>query len=480
MCDENGGRRCDPGCLAAGNSAGDCCWFHDRKQVARVLKQALNEWNMRGQANARFRYVGETTATMGSGADVVVNMQACFWNDGSCSGACATGAIVSGTCGSTMTVPIYKWSCATAPDSERRSRVVDLHLDWNSVGTSAGRGWSAFRIFMHEFGHVLGLPDVSGPPPNGTVLQCGGGAAYQGGPTNMFPARSARDSFKVWPEDAKALQTGVPFSYGVRSSDTLHHARRNLVSGRTPEVNPGTATNLTPSVAFARIQSSTPWCTSLPCPTYVVAYSSPLFGIVGTHRTNGYTWTSSAVPGGASQHTPEVAGRDVANCVDRCFLLVYIASDNESTHPVNGQQGTCPGGFTPPCVNYLFWATSADGENWSSPLPILIGGQARSAMFKAALTYSPAFDKFHLVFPELTFHDDDDGGLRSLTYDPIANTWTESSPAWLSDAAPHARTVAGPPSIARTCRVTCASRCGGAPTRSVPWRSHCRRPATRF
>ena len=49
MCDDGGGgRRCDPGCLAAGNDVGDCCWFQDRKQVARSLVQALNEWNTRG------------------------------------------------------------------------------------------------------------------------------------------------------------------------------------------------------------------------------------------------------------------------------------------------------------------------------------------------------------------------------------------------------------------------------------------------
>lgn len=226
------------------------------ERARQQVQNAMNIWNVEGQANIRLTFAGDTTATSGQSGRINVWAGDVYGWPGTCRFATAVYTTSGGTCNNAG-IEIY-WrgfdACGYQP------------IDWTTDGPATGT-FQLADILVHELGHVIG----------------GYSDDYGASDTVMGSATTLALSYHLYDQDINLLRDGYQgnHAYGGRTNYFLKNSWSTTGLSRSALGNVG-ATNLKAGAASDQTHIYA---------AFVDATSSA-FNIKVMRSLNGATWTN--------------------------------------------------------------------------------------------------------------------------------------------------------------------------------------------
>ena len=294
---------------------------------------------------------------------------------------------------------------------------------------ACGAGWACFFDTVMDGADTLGLPWISHirhlwqwdvhtlrdgvgffRQASCTYQACGVGlpacaAGFQCLTRNLAPCGAAAGC---------ACHQPTAGGYGIRT-DTIVEHRRTDASVSTPrtwnlESDPGDSSNIAPAVEWGTIPTTTTWCASPPCPTYIQAsvdINNPA-GRVSDNQlrirlTNGISWQAPVMLGASVTKTsPAIAfGQDPFVSGQPIWALVYVESADSRRLTIR---------------------TTSNGAAWANAQLIQVGSPAVNPATSSvpAIDFLPGANIWVLAWSDLSTE-----GIRTATnsFPSFGNTW---------------------------------------------------------
>lgn len=325
------------------------------ERARQQIQNAMNIWNVEGQANIRLTFAGDTTATSGQAGRINVWAGDAYGDPGSCIFASAAYSTSGGTCNHGG-IEIY-WRTAGGCGYQP--------IDWTTDGPAPGT-FQLADVVVHELGHVIG----------------GYSDDYNANDTVMRGPSSTALSYHLYDQDIDLLRNGYlgSHAYGGRTNYFLKNSWSTTGLTWSALGNVGN-TNLKPGAASDQTHIYA---------AFVDATSSA-FNIKVMRSTNGASWnddtgfTSPSRVGVDLERTPNnIVLAFVEPGLGRAIKIRRRSSSWGAVIAVSGAASRVPPAlawnaaasrlllfFADRDTHYLKYAVSADqGATWSAPAAV--------------------------------------------------------------------------------------------------------------